>query len=159
MAKYCPFKDGPSLSQDCIECDDKICRKNIFCCVIAGTRTYNNWEEFMQKMDAVLRNKDPKSVMIVTGGARGADAMAERYAKMRGTYLRVMPADWSKDPATGRVNKAAGYLRNRAMHEYASRFPDRGCVIFWDGKSKGTSHSIGLAREFGTQLRVIHVKV
>lgn len=28
MATYCPEKNGPALYMECMECEDKICKKN-----------------------------------------------------------------------------------------------------------------------------------
>ena len=37
MAKYCPEKDGPALYPECLECEDKTCRKDP-----DKTRNHNN---------------------------------------------------------------------------------------------------------------------
>ena len=63
--------------------------------------------------------------------------------------LKVMPADWDKN------GKAAGFIRNKAMHELIARYEHRGCVLFWDGKSKGTAHNFGLAEKYKTTIRII----
>ena len=64
-----------------------------------------------------LRKEIRKSV-IVSGGAHGADAMAERYAKERGYHLVVFEAEWE------RLGKKAGPARNEQMHKFISQFPD-----------------------------------
>ena len=102
-----------------------------------------------QKMDRLLANY-PRAV-IVSGGAKGTDSLAERYAAERGLPCLVFPAEWDK------YGKGAGYIRNKCMHEFLARQPLRGCAALWDGKSRGTAHSFGLAMEHGTQLRIIRV--
>ena len=145
MARYCPIKDGPALYPDCGECEEKACEK--FFCLVVGSRTFSDDREMERKLDQILRNKAPH-VVIVSGGARGADQCAERYAKRRGYQVIVFPAKWEQ-------GKSAGYIRNKEMHAFLSKQKERGVVAFWDGKSKGTQHSFALAKQFGNPLRVI----
>ena len=90
-------------------------------------------------------------IEIVSGGASGTDAMAERYAHDHGYSLQIFPAEWS------RYGKRAGYVRNREMHSYISTFTDRGVIAFWDGSSRGTAQSLALSKEFDNPLRVIQI--
>lgn len=117
-----------------------------FYCLVAGSRTFNDYDLMCKSLDYQLWNKRG-NVVIVSGGAKGADALAERYAKERGYGLKVFPADWS-------IGKSAGYRRNEQMHRYISQFQQRGCVCFWDGQSHGTAHNFELCKSFGTNLRV-----
>ena len=117
-----------------------------FICLVAGSRSFNDYELLSQTLDNLLSNQ-PK-VAIVSGGARGADSLAERYAKERNLPLKVFTADWN------RFGKSAGYKRNRQMHEFIAKFQNRGCVCFWDGESKGTQHNFKLCDEFKNPLRI-----
>jgi len=83
----------------------------------------------------------------VSGTARGADQLGERYAKERGYFIQRFPADWNA------YGKAAGYIRNRKMAEYADAL-----IAFWDGKSRGTLNMISLAKECGLQIRIKHIQ-
>lgn len=83
-----------------------------FYCLIVGSRSFSDYELFVAKCDLLLRNWG--SVVIVSGGARGADALAKRYAVDRGYCYMEFPADWDT------YGRRAGYIRNRAMHEYIS---------------------------------------
>lgn len=109
--------------------------------IIAGSRTFSNYELLKQKMDFYLG--DRADVEIVSGKARGADALGERYARDRGFPIREFAADWS-------IGKQAGYLRNREMALYATH-----CVCFWDGQSRGTEHMLNLARANKLIVRVV----
>jgi len=62
---------------------------------------------------------------IVSGTAKGADQLGERYAKEKGYRVKKFPADWV------RYGKGAGHVRNKEMAEYANYI-----VVFWDGRSK-----------------------
>lgn len=104
--------------------------------IIAGGRNFENYLLLKLKCDAILKNVQVTE--IVSGKATGADTLGERYAKERGYKVNPFQADWDKH------GKSAGYIRNKAMAEYAD------CLIaFWDGKSKGTGHMINLANEGG----------
>ena len=116
-----------------------------FYCLIVGSRSFSDYELFAAKCDLLLRNWG--SIVIVSGGARGADALAKRYAMDRGYCYKEFPADWNT------------YGRNRAMHEYISTHVNRGVIAFWDGKSRGTSQSFSLAKSYSNPLRVVHVPV
>jgi hypothetical protein len=119
-----------------------------FYMLIAGSRTFNNYELLKERCDFYLQNQ--KGVIhIVSGGARGADALAERYAKEKGYELHVFPADWD------RYGKAAGYIRNEQMHKYIAQFEKRGVICFWDGQSKGTAHNFELCKTYNNSLRVV----
>ena len=119
----------------------------MFYCLVAGSRSFSDYRLLKQKMDKLLKKQ--ADVTIVSGGAKGADSLAEQYAKERGYECVVIPADWDK------YGKSAGYKRNRAMHEFIAKHDARGCVCFWDGKSKGTQHNFTLCKEFNTPLRII----
>lgn len=78
-------------------------RSTTFACLVVGSRSFNDYKLMKEKLDKLLVNQS--SVLIVSGGARGADALAEQYAKERCYPCEVFPANWS----TGR---SAGYVRN-----------------------------------------------
>lgn len=113
--------------------------------IIAGGRDFNDYDklcadadEFIDKVIRLCINvgyfKNNK-IIIVSGHARGADSLGERYAKERGYELKLFPADWNK------YGKSAGYIRNKEMADYAN------CLVaFWNGESKGTENMIDLAQ-------------
>lgn len=121
---------------------------NKFVLLIAGTRTYDDWTQFEYIVDLCL-SKIPKNceIEIVHGGAKGADSLANTYTNDNGYKCTVFNADWS-------IGKSAGYIRNKQMHDYIKQFEHRGCLCFWDGKSKGTQHNFKLANDNGTKLKV-----
>lgn len=147
MAKYCPTKQNYALYLDCQECEGHLCEA--FFCVVVGSRSFANYEFLAAKLDTLLKNQS--RVVIISGGARGTDSLAERYAKERNLTLIVFSAKWKE------LGKMAGLIRNREMHEFAAKMSKRGCVAFWDGKSRGTQHSIKVAREFGIPTKIIRI--
>jgi hypothetical protein len=105
---------------------------------VVGSRTFNNYDYLVRKLDEIIFGieefGDIHNFEIVSGGARGADRMAEWYAEFREYPIRIFPADWDK------LGRSAGYKRNKQIIDYADIV-----TAFWDGESKGTKHSINLA--------------
>ena len=119
--------------------------KTTFRVVVAGGRDFNNYELLKQKLTHFLSRKKPNEVEIVSGGARGADSLGERFAKEKGCQLKIMNADWNT------FGKSAGYIRNAEMAKYADA-----CVVFWDGVSRGSRHMINLAEKEGIPVKVVN---
>ena len=109
---------------------------------------FNNYELLKRKCDHLLQNQKGR-IHVVSGGAKGADTLAERYARERNYELHVFPANWDT------FGKSAGYRRNEEMHKFISQFTKRGCVCFWDGQSKGTEHNFRLCEQYNNPLRII----
>ena len=118
-----------------------------FYVLVVGSRTFTDYELMKSKLDKLLVNHS--DIVVVSGGAKGADKLAEQYAKEKGYALKVFTAEWSK------FGNSAGYKRNEDMHQYISQFTNRGVVAFWDNKSKGTAHSFELSKKYNNPLRVI----
>lgn len=110
--------------------------------IVAGGRDFNDYERLEQVLNHLLKHKLP-DVEIVSGKARGADTLGERYAHTLGLPVKAFPANWNA------YGKSAGYRRNKEMAEYADA-----CVVFWDGSSKGSKHMIDLALTHGLPTRV-----
>lgn len=81
---------------------------------------------------------------IISGGATGADALGERYAKAEKIPLTVITADWKT------YGKAAGPMRNTEIVERAERV-----IAIWDGKSTGTADTIRKAKAQGKEVLII----
>lgn len=109
--------------------------------IIAGGRYFEDYTELCQYCDKVLQNQI--NIEIVSGGARGADTLGEKYAKERNYRLKLFPAAWSK------FGRSAGVIRNAEMAKYATIL-----IAFWDGKSRGTRSMINLAEKEGLKVYV-----
>ncbi len=118
----------------------------MFRLVIAGSRTFNDYELLKKKCDFYLSNKikENEEIIIVSGTANGADKLGERYAQERGFKIEGYPAKWDL------YGKSAGYKRNAEMVDVADAV-----IVFWDGKSRGTKHTIDLAQKKGVKLVVV----
>lgn len=103
--------------------------------VIAGGREFDDWTYFAGYMSVLPTWLDITEV--VSGGARGADALGEEFAYIHNIKLTVFPADWETH------KRAAGPIRNEQMAKYAD-----GVIAFWDGKSSGTKNMISVAAKY-----------
>lgn len=102
----------------------------VFKVIIAGSRDFNNYEYLKQKCDTLLENKrKTHEIIIVSGGAKGADTLGERYAKERGYKILIFQPQWKT------YGRSAGIRRNNQMADAA-----QAAIIFWDGSSKGSKN-------------------
>ena len=120
--------------------------------IIAGSRDFTNYELLKKETDKVigsLRERYPKETLnVVSGTARGADLLGERYAKEHGYSVMRFPAKW------GLYGKQAGNVRNREMLDYAKE--QIGVLLsFWDGYSRGTRNMIEIAQDAKIEVHVI----
>lgn len=107
--------------------------------IIAGGREITDYD-FLLK--AVL-DANFDITTVVSGGARGADTLGERFAAEAEVELVRFPADWDKH------GRAAGPIRNAQMGDYADAL-----IALWDGQSRGTKHMIDYATKKGLKVYV-----
>lgn len=142
-----------------------------FYLLVAGSRGYNNYQEMCQVLDFLLKNQvaQHNHIVIVSGKAKGADELAERYAHDREYGFEGFEAKWNDIQGLSPIEigyrrdgqpyrKRAGYERNERMHLFISAPSDRrrGCVCFWDMRSPGTKHNFKLAYDYGNPIRVFN---
>ncbi len=109
---------------------------------IVGSRTFNDIELLSKTLDSYKS----KISFVVSGGAKGADYLAEVWAKNNNVPTIVHKPDWKK------YGKSAGIARN----EHIVKDCDE-CVAFWDGKSKGTQNTIDKCRKLNKKVTVIKI--
>jgi len=113
--------------------------------IIAGSRGFSNYRLLHEQCNKYLREKrKTHNIIIVSGHARGADLLGEKYCEDEGFTLEIYPADWKK------FGKRAGFRRNEQMAEVADAL-----IAFWDGKSHGTKHMIDIMNEKNLQVKVV----
>ena len=88
-----------------------------------------------------LYGKYPNA-LIVSGGAKGVDSWAVDEAEHLGLATLVFPAEWD------RFGRSAGFRRNRTIVDNAD------VVVAFTTGSRGTAHTIDLARSAGKQVVV-----
>lgn len=124
--------------------------------IIAGSREFNDYKLLKTSIKDILKNtslEDIGKIKIISGTARGADQLGERFAKQFKLEVVKFPANWDK------YGKRGGYIRNEEMAKYAIQDGDYGMLVaFWDGESRGTKHMIDLAKKHGLEVHVIKYK-
>lgn len=128
--------------------------------LVCGGREYNNTKKVYEILDFIKSIADisidtpapdgsiikipQHKLIIIQGGAKGADKLASMWAKDRNVEQEEYPANWA---AYGR---AAGFIRNSLMLK--SGKPD--IVIAFPGNT-GTKMMISLAQKAGVPVEII----
>ena len=108
---------------------------------VVGSR---NFSDYALMDHCLLRRFSVEEIdAVISGGAKGADALAARFAEAHGLPLLVVPADWKAH------GKKAGPLRNADIVARADAL-----VAFWDGVSRGTRDAMVKARLAGKRVEV-----
>lgn len=114
--------------------------------IVAGGRDFTDSSRMDTELkNLVLNGTLPDDVELVCGMARGADITASHlWYFVYKNPIHNFPAEWDKH------GKAAGYIRNTEMAEFADFL-----VAFWDGTSRGTKHMIETMKAMGKPVIVI----
>lgn len=121
---------------------------------VIGSRTFKDRDLMFTTLDQIAGIST-----VVSGGAPGADRLAEEYAKTRKLNLTVHLAEWNNiehPEATVRVkfgrkyDANAGYRRNKTIVNESDLV-----VAFWDGKSNGTNHAMKYARKINKEVKEV----
>lgn len=107
---------------------------------VIGSRRYLDYQKLKDTLDAVRSPID----MIVSGGAVGADALAQQYAQEKGIPITIFYPD----------RKAHGDGCYAERNKKIANFCDN-MVAFWHGGSPGTSQTIQMAEELGKKVFVV----
>lgn len=107
--------------------------------LVCGGRHYNERKKIYDTLDACLYAYGV-DIEIITGGAAGADTLADSWARYRGLVTHRYPAKWDTQ------GKRAGILRNFVM---LAQNPSR--VIAFPG-GRGTAHMVKIARDKGIKI-------
>ena len=105
--------------------------------LICGGRNFCDVERF----EAFMADYVGSDIVIIQGGARGADRMAKNWAAGHFMISETYEADWNK------YGRKAGYIRNQQMLDEGK--PD--LVIAFPG-GRGTRMMIDLAEEAGVKV-------
>lgn len=106
---------------------------------IVGSREFKNLDRVIEYIESL-----PETTIVVSGGARGVDIVAEHSAERRGLQTHIFYAQWK------RYGKSAGMRRNREMLDTVDEV-----VVFWDGESRGTEQAIAYAKARNIPVKVI----
>lgn len=108
---------------------------------IIGGRDFTDYEKAEQE---ILQKYDISEISgIVSGGADGADSIAEVFAYNHKIPMTIHRPDW-------KIGRHAGMLRNTKIIDECDQV-----IAFWDGKSRGTEDSIKKAQKAGKEVYVV----
>lgn len=115
-------------------------------------------EKHKNKSVAVVGSRDVKScaalarrlgelapVKVVSGGAKGVDALAANWARTHGVPLVELRPDYAAHGPT-----AATHVRNAEIVKRASLV-----LVVWDGRSKGTLSTLRAAQRLGRPVELL----
>ena len=107
---------------------------------VIGSRTWNNRKILFEILDNILGIDE-----IVSGGAAGADSLAQAYAKERGKSILIIYPDY------GTYNgKIAPLIRNEIIVKKCDLL-----IAFQTANSRGAEFTINLAKNAGKFLKVV----
>lgn len=112
--------------------------------LVTGSRDWTSFavQVAMERLLELLAMTDRLPMVVVSGGGRGADALAFEWASQFQPTLATTethPADWEL------LGKAAGPLRNQEMVAAGADI----CLAFPLGESRGTRDCMERARKAG----------
>jgi len=107
---------------------------------IIGSRGFNDYE----LVKKVLSDYKEKVTLVISGGAKGADTLGEKWANDNNIKTLIYPAEWDK------YGKKAGHIRNTDIINSCDF-----CIAFWDGKSTGTQDSIKKAKQMNKEVLIV----
>lgn len=106
---------------------------------VIGSRTFEDYNRLKRILDLY------PVTTIVSGGAKGADSLGERYADEKGINKEIYVPQWDL------FGKKAGFLRNTTIIENCDMV-----VAFWDKKSKGTKDSLDKAHSLSKTTLIVY---
>lgn len=107
----------------------------MFRLLITGSRTWSD-VAVIEREFAVVAEHEGSDVVLVSGGAKGADTLCEQVAERYGWVVERHLPDWS-------VGKRAGFDRNRLMVDLGADY----CLAFILDDSAGASQCSRIAKE------------
>lgn len=118
--------------------------------IVAGSRSFKDTQLFKEVMNGVLTGLTAAGfkkgdIEFVSGMAKeGPDRMIVDYAKEHDFPLQEFPAKWDV------YGNSAGMVRNGDMGSYGTH-----CLVFWDGKSKGSANMLDVAKKKNLATQVV----
>jgi hypothetical protein len=114
---------------------------------VVGSRSFDDYFFFYQRLSEYIGDDE---VVLISGGAAGADQFAEIYAHDVGLSILIHFPKWVVD---NKYKRNAGFIRNKQIVDDATEM-----IAFWNGKSQGTKSSISLAQKKGIPVTIVNIK-
>ncbi len=106
--------------------------------LITGSRDWEDWELINQDLTNLLDVFD-EALVVIHGGARGADTFAEETCVRWGIKYERHVAKWNE------LGKRAGYVRNAEMVAAGANL----CLAYIKNNSRGATMCAELAEKAG----------
>jgi hypothetical protein len=107
---------------------------------VIGSRGFSDVKLLEEKLDA-FKNQ---IIELISGGAQGADTIAEAWAIANNVPVKLFKPDWKT------YGKAAGIKRNKQIIESCDY-----CIEFWDSKSNGTASSLKFCEKLNKPFEIV----
>jgi hypothetical protein len=107
---------------------------------IIGGRDFDDYQLMIQTLTPYTE----MVTCVVSGGAKGADSLGEKWAIENNKETLIHIPDWKS------YGKSAGFIRNKDIINDADII-----FAFWDGKSKGTNNSIQIAKKIKKEIIIV----
>ena len=114
--------------------------------IICGSRCFNDYVLLRKTMDHLTSNLDESKLVILSGHARGADLLGEKWC-----FQRLLKYEVYRPEYKNSRDKIAPLLRNQTMVDNADAI-----VAFHNGVSTGTADILQRAEKKGLKIKVIH---
>lgn len=111
--------------------------------LVTGSRTWTDSEAIDTAIQNAIGNQWGPHQVVHGACPKGADSMADWWARYRGLEVERYPADWDA------LGKRAGFIRNAEMVALGADL----CLAFIKDGSKGATHTADLAEKAGIPTR------
>ena len=118
--------------------------------LVSGSREFPDKKLAKSVMRCLFQPGD----IVIHGMARGVDTWAFEIAKSKGLSQIKCPAEWEKH------GKSAGIKRNIDMVDLLMKKSDIApirALVFWDGESHGTKHTLLTCEQKGIPITLVRV--
>lgn len=112
---------------------------------VVGSRSFNDWKKFSEHLDHWIE-KNGKPEIIVSGGAKGADSLAEKYASEKSIPTEIYKPDYST------YGSKAPLIRNDKIVEACTHM-----LAFPSNQGSGTQYTISKAEKLKKLVEVIYI--
>ena len=119
---------------------------------IIGSRNFIDKEFFICKVNEVIAIEGLPT-LVISGGAVGADTLAEEWAKENAVEFQVFKPQHKDFPKSIR-RFAAPHARNTLIAEHSDVV-----IAFWDGQSTGSKDTVDKALSLSKKVYIYNYEV